>query len=590
MLTYRVDIGDLHTHQFQVSLTVPRPGAEVELALPVWIPGSYMVRDFAKHLSQLQAEQGGQPCTITQLDKSRWRVRCTGRGALRLRWRIYAFDNSVRTAWLDAQRGFFNGTSLLLRVVGREQQPHQLRLGKLPTGWQVATSLAPAPEGGRNRYQAADYDELVDHPVELGPFWQGQFLAGGLPHVLAVSGAWPRADLDRLLADSRAICQTVLAFWHGQAALRDGPAPLDIPFGRYVFLLNLVDSGYGGLEHRASTALLANRRDVPAQGAEPVGEGYTTLLGLVCHEYFHAWHVKRLKPLELAQPDYQRENHTRLLWLFEGFTSYYEELLLRRAGRVDAAQYLRLLARLVNGAAQWPGRHHHSLADSSFEAWTKYYQRDENTANTTVSYYGQGALVALALDLGLRQRGHSLDAVMRQLWQASGGGPVGEADLLNALQAVAGRRTAQALGAQLQAWVHGCEDPPLADLLRAHGVQWRTEPVGLSARLGLKLSEGPVSGVQVKQVLADGAAAAAGVSAGDELLAVDGWRIRRLDEAQAWVAHGADIDLLLCRDQRVVSLRVPALPAEQAPVKVLLSPDAQARGAALARRQRWIGG
>lgn len=589
MLSYRVDIADLHTHLYQVSLTVPRPGAEVELALPVWIPGSYMVRDFAKHLSRLQAHQGQAPCEVTQLDKARWRVRCTGRGALQLRWCVYAFDNSVRAAWLDAQRGFFNGTSLLLRVVGREQQPHQLRLGPLPTGWQVATSLPAAPQGGRHRYQAANYDDLVDHPVELGRFWQGQFLAGGAPHALAVSGAWPRADLDRLLADSRAICQEVQAFWHGDAPRTGQAADPGLPFERYVFLLNLVDSGYGGLEHRASTALLANRRDLPSQGGGPASEGYTTLLGLVCHEYFHAWHVKRLKPPELAQPDYQRENHTRLLWLFEGFTSYYEELLLCRADRIDAPHYLRLLARLVNGAAQWPGRQHHSLAESSFEAWTKYYQRDENTANATVSYYGQGALVALALDLSLRQRGHSLDAVMRQLWRASGGGPVDEADLLAAITTVAGARSARGLAEQLRAWVHTCEDPPLAELLRTHGVQWRTEPVGLATRLGLKLSEGPLSGVQVKQVLAGSAAAAAGVSAGDELLAVDGWRIRRLDDAQAWVNPGGAMALLVGRDQRVLSLTVPAWPEAQAPVQVRLSLDGQARAAVQARRLRWIG-
>ena len=614
MPRYRIDLDDLHGHQYRVTLRLARPAMGQELALPVWIPGSYLVREFARHLSGLEAEQGGRPCRVEALDKARWQVHCGGRGALTLSYRVYAFDRSVRGAWLDDRRGFFNGTSLLLRVPGREAEPHEISLGPLPAGWQVATTM---PAAGPRRWRAADYDEAVDHPFELGPFWRGRFDAGGVPHELVVSGAWPRFDGTRLVADLQRVCDTVQAFWQvpggqrtqgsGSSAGLDmasaagpetGKGPIAngtaVPFARYAFLLNAQGDGHGGLEHRASTALAVPRRDLPVQGRLPSAEGYTSVLGLACHEYFHAWHVKRLKPAELARLDYQHENPTRLLWLFEGFTTYYEDLLLRRAGLVDAPRNLRLLAQVINGVAGQPGRRVQSVAAASFDAWTKLYRPDEHTLNATVSYYGKGALVALALDLTLRQRGRgaSLDAVMRRLWQTRGAGEgagvgaglgaVTEADWRAAVRAVAGR----ALHDELDAWVHGTDDLPLEPLLASMGIHWQAERPGLAARLGLRLSEGPVTGVQVRSVLAGGAAAAAGVAAGDELLAVDGWRIRRLDEAEAWLAPDRPFTLLLVRDQQVVSLE---LAPTAAPGPVVLSLHDRPSAAVLKRRMGWIG-
>ncbi len=593
MITYRVDLADLHRHQFRVTLSVPRPAAEQTVSLPVWIAGSYMVRDFGRHLSGLTARQGRRVVVVEQLDKTRWRVACEGQATLRLSYLVYAFDPSVRAAFLDAGRGFFNGTSLCLRVHGRERGPHRLALGRLPAGWQVATAMAPAPDGTDFAFEAADYDELVDHPVELGRFWRGSFQAGGVPHEFVVAGALPGFDGARLLADTQRICEQQIAFWH--AASQTPP-----PFERYVFLLNAVADGYGGLEHRASTALIAARRDLPrlASHAHPHAtqpgrndpqagsEGYVTLLGLISHEYFHTWNVKRLKPAELATPDHQNENYTRLLWFFEGFTSYYDDLMLLRCGLIDAPRYLNLLAKTVNAVAATPGRAVQSVAASSFDAWVKYYRTDENTPNATVSYYLKGSLVALAFDLTLRQRGGSLDEVMRGLWQRSGGGgPITEADIAAVLSQVAGRPLAD----ELQDWVHGTDELPLADLLQAAGVELRPERAAWAAGLGLRLSEGPVSGVQVRSVLAGSAAAAAGVSAGDELLAVDGWRIRRLDEAQAWVARDQPFVLLLARDQRVLTLRLrpQACPALADTVSLHLN-DKPGRAVG-ARRRDWLG-
>jgi predicted metalloprotease with PDZ domain len=307
MITYRVDLHDPHAHEFQVTLTVSRPQAEQVLSLPVWIPGSYMVREFARHLSGLQAEQRGQALALVQRDKTTWVAHCATNQSLVVRYRVYAFDTSVRTAFLDAQRGFFNGSSLLLKVQGQESAPHRLALQRLPKGWEVATAMAPVKVDSRGQgiYEAADYDELIDHPVELGQFWRGQFTTHGVTHALVVVGNWPDFDRERLLADTHKICAAQIEFWHGKKKP---------PFDRYVFLLNAVDEGYGGLEHRNSTALIAARRDLPQLGKpKESSDGYVTLLGLISHEYFHTWNVKRLRPVEFTQVDHSRENYTGFL-------------------------------------------------------------------------------------------------------------------------------------------------------------------------------------------------------------------------------------------------------------------------------------
>ncbi len=575
MITYRIELHDLHAHQFRVTLTVPAPPAAQRLSLPVWIPGSYMVREFARHLSRLDARQGDKPVMLTQLDKTTWQAACKGRALLTVSYLVYAFDTSVRAAFLDASRGFFNGSSLCLRVEGRQAEPHAITLGELPRGWMVATSMpAHAAEG----FLAADYDELIDHPFELGAFWRGDFEAHGVAHQFVVSGAWPGFDGERLIADAKKICEAQIAFWHGS---KKKPKP---PFDRYVFMLNAVDDGYGGLEHRASTALIAKRRDLPQHGVAALTEGHSTLLGLVSHEYFHAWNVKRLKPIELARIDYTRENHTPLLWFFEGFTSYYDDLLLLRAGLIDAPRYLRLVAKTINTVATTPGREVQSVAEASFDAWTKYYRSDENTPNATVSYYAKGSLVALALDLTLRKEGQgTLDDVMRRLWQKSRGGPIDEGDIAAALKKIGARSYRQ----EIAQWVNGTAELPLSALLDAAGVALTSEKAGYAAALGLRLAE-TATAVQVKQVLAGSVAMRAGVSAGDELLAVDGWRIRRLDEAQQWLEPGRDFELLLVRDQRLQ--RVTLQPGSAATAaQAVLGLSSQPAARALALRKAWIG-
>ena len=560
-ISYEVQIGNLHAHLFSVSLTIERPTALQKLSLPVWIPGSYLVREFSKNLQQLQARQLGKLLTITQLDKCSWQIQCTEGKPLVLSYQIYAFDSSVRTAWLDATRGFFNGTSVFLRVLGQEDVPHALTLladKKLPD-WRAATGLAPRKinQRGFGSYLATDYDELVDSPVELGAFWSGSFVACGVPHRFVVAGAPPGFDGKRLLADTQKICEAEIRFWHGKP-----------PHRNYVFMLNGVDEGYGGLEHRNSTALICKRKDLPRLKHESgvvekkAPEGYTTLLGLISHEYFHTWNVKRLRPAEFTRFDYANENYTELLWFFEGFTSYYDDLLLHRSGLIDQATYLTLLGKTINQVAQTPGRAIQSVAQASFDAWVKYYRQDENTANATISYYTKGSLVALCLDLTLRQKGKSsLDAVMRSLWQRSQGGPMTEADLLDVLEKLSGRSFQK----EISRWVHSCGELPLESLLEQHGVSVQQEPAGLAQRLGLRVSES--AGVQIRSVLRGGAAELAGFAAGDEWLALEtgsgnqasSWRLSKLDEVPLYAGAASKVAALVARDKRILklSLKLP---------------------------------
>ena len=543
---YRVEIADLHAHLFRITLTIARPQAQQDVALPVWIPGSYLVREFSKHLQHLQARQGRLRPTVQQLDKCSWRIEARTDRPLELSYEVYAFDASVRTAWLDSQRGFFNGTSLFLRVLGQERVPHGVELVRpkaLPT-WSVATGLSPQAldPHGFGHYLAADYDELVDCPVEMGAFWQGEFKAAGVTHRFVVAGAPPSFDAERLLQDSRHICETVIRFWHG----RGKP-----PVRHYTFMLNVVDDGYGGLEHRNSTALICARRDLPRLGEAKAPEGYTTLMGLISHEYFHTWNVKRLRPQEFARYDYSRENYTELLWFFEGFTSYYDDLLLRRAGRIDDAQYLRLIGKTINQVLQTPGREVQSVAQASLDAWVKYYRQDENTPNATVSYYTKGALVALCLDLTLRKEGHGhLDDVMRGLWRRCQAGPMGEADLLAELQRVGHRD----FSAEISAWVHSTGELPLRELLQAHGVLVLDEPAQLAQALGLRCTES--NGVQIKTVLRGGAAERAGMAAGDEWLGVNQWRMNKLDDLPLYAGKASSVQALVARDRRLLSLNL----------------------------------
>ncbi len=554
-----VEIADVNAHLFRVTLTIARPAAQQRVALPVWIPGSYLVREFARSLQGLGASQTGRPSpACSQIDKCSWQIACDPKRALQVSYLVHARDNSVRSAWLDAERGFFNGTSLFLRVEGQAHLPHTLEIAR-PThtkNWSLATGLAPQkidPQGF-GRYEAASYDELVDCPVEMGAFWSGSFTACGVPHRFVVAGALPTFDGERLLADTKQICETQIRFWHGKKKP---------PFKNYVFMLNAVDDAYGGLEHRNSTALICKRKDLPRLGDARdtrVPEGYTTLRGLISHEYFHTWNVKRMRPAEFESYAYDRENYTELLWFFEGFTSYYDDLLLRRAGLLDNAAYLRLLNKTINQVLQAPGRLVQSVAEASFDAWVKYYRQDDNTPNATISYYTKGALVALCFDLTLRNEGRTtLDDVMRSVWarchEKGRSGPMQEADFAAVLEALGQRSFAP----ELAQWVHSTAELPLQALLATQGVAVHEDASQLVQRLGLRVAES--GGVVIKTVLRGGVAEKAGFAVGDEWLGValpksaaPGWRMTRLDDLTEVAGNAKKVTALVSRDKRLMQL------------------------------------
>jgi len=573
---YRIEALDLHAHLYGVTLTITNPAAHQRVSLPVWIAGSYMVREFAKQITGIRARQEQHAVAVKQIDKATWAVDCEAGKPVTLQYQVHAHDDSVRTAWLTTQRGFFNGTSLCLQAEGLANVPHQLELiaesfngaqnthhkGFSPK-WQVATGLSPVKTDrqGFGTYVAANYDELVDCPVEMGAFWSGSFKACGIEHRFVVAGATPTFDGERLLRDSQKICETAIRFWHGKKHSAT-------PHKNYVFMLNAVADGYGGLEHRNSTALICNRADLPRVDDTKQNDGYTTLLGLISHEYFHTWNVKRLRPAEFARYNYTQENYTELLWFFEGFTSYYDDLLLRRAGLIDDAQYLKLLNKTINQVLQTPGREVHSVAQSSFEAWTKYYRQDANSPNLTVSYYTKGALLALCLDLSLRQHGvknHSvsLDDVMRALWArcctGQHDGPMTEADVLAVLKELTGR----SWSSEFKAWVHGTRDLPLEKLLAHHGVRVQHDTAQLAQRLGLRVAED--HSVQIKTVLNGGVAHKAGFAPGDEWLGVEvsvktasqvvsAWRMKKLDDLLLYAGTAKKVKALISRDRQLLHL------------------------------------
>jgi predicted metalloprotease with PDZ domain len=574
---YRIEAANPQAHLWRITLTVEKPARLQTVSLPVWIPGSYMVREFAKHLQNLQAEQGGKSCTVTQLDKCTWQIKCAAGKPLALSYEVYAFDNSVRTSWLDANRGFFNPTSLCLRMHGQEAHAHSLSLHLNSDAINsialraVSTPAIPLNHSKNSNkksisthlgdYAFDDYDHLADTPFEIGNFWRGSFSVRGVLHEFVVSGAYDSFDGKRLLSDTQKIVEAEMAFWHG----KDGKPP----FEKYVFMLNAVDDGYGGLEHRASTALICGRRDLPRLGSIKQPDGYNTLLGLISHEYFHTWNIKRLKPKEFIPYDYAKENYTQMLWFFEGFTSYYDDLMLRRAGLIDNTQYLRLLSKAATQVQQTPGRKVQSVAQSSMDAWVKYYRQDENTPNATVSYYTKGSLVALCFDLSLRHgdataktkgsKTTSLDEVMRWLWKhsnasAQGQGGITEADFAAALQSLSGRSYSN----EIAAWIHGTADLPIQTLLAAHGVSALPEPAAslpMMQRIGIRASESG-SSVMVKTVLRGGLAELAGLAAGDEILAANDWRIQKLDELTLIAGNKKQVTLTVSRDKRLLRLKL----------------------------------
>ena len=537
-IQYMVNLHKPHAHIFKVTLEINTPDKSGQiLSLPAWIPGSYMIRDFAKNIIAIKAFSNKKCIKIDKLDKSTWQVEAVDT-AISVEYEVYAWDLSVRSAHFDMTHAFFNGTSLFLMPHGFEteacsvtlEQPH----GKEYSKWKVITSLnnKNIDTLGFGQYQAVDYDDLIDHPVEIGTHSEFEFTVENTPHRMTLTGIH-RADNKRLIQDLTKICQTHCTMF--------GELP---DLEQYIFLTMVTGDGYGGLEHRSSTSLMCSRDDLPltTEPTEP-NEKYRNFLGLCSHEYFHTWNIKRIKPESFIPYDLTTETYTRQLWAFEGITSYYDELALVRSGVISINSYLELIGQTITRVLRGKGRFNQSIAESSFEAWTKFYKQDESAPNTIVSYYAKGALLALCLDLTIRKNTNdkkSLDDVMRYLWSNYGKKSIGlkEGEIEN----VASKISGVDLKEFFTKYLYGTEELPLESLLSEVGIKFNLRPTTSVDDKGGKISEdknqhNPVSigarfsenstGVKITQVFSDESAEQAGLSAGDVIIAINNLQVNK---------------------------------------------------------------
>ena len=588
-IAYRIHLAQPEAHLIEVSCTVEGPDAAgVTFALPAWIPGSYMIRNFARHVVSFVALADDMPVTHQKIALDQWQViPPAGTRRVTTHIKVYAWDLSVRGAHFDTSHAFFNGTSVFLRVVGREDRACTVEIappsGKAYAQWRIATAL---PRAGRTlpnhfgRYQAANYAELIDHPVEAGLFDAFEFSACGVQHDFALTGRH-HANLDRLRRDLKKICAWHIEFW-------GRPAPM----ARYVFLTQCVADGYGGLEHRASTALVCKRDDLPGAADEKeITEGYRNFLALASHEYFHTWFVKRIQPAEFVDHgplDLQHPNLTQMLWLFEGFTSYYDDLALHRCGLIDADAYLACLAKTIGNVFAAPGRSQQTVAEASYDAWIKYYKQDENSPNATVSYYTKGALVALGLDLLIRQSSNgkrSLDDLMRRLWAEFGmtGAGVCENSIRTLARELIGDHRADTL---LDIALHSTDDLPVAEWLADHGIRLQWKGAGLPS-LGVRLER---TEPKIACALTQGGAHQAGLSGGDVLVALDGLKIStdNLERLLSRYKVGDRVMVHAFRRDELLCFAVTLTAAQPSGCELQL--DANAGKKAKALRARWLQG
>lgn len=508
MLHYQIEFDEYRQHLIHVTLRFLAQPTQI-LSLPTWIPGSYLIREFAKHIESVKAyDEAGRQLKITKFEKNQWRLYNTDYELITVEYDVYAYDLSVRGAYVDQTRLYVNPACVCLGLQDQEHSPIELEIF-LPEElkhFQIATGLsAKSLVKGRYTLKADNYAQLIDAPFELADQTRFSFEAHGIAHEFVVSGQHAM-NAERMKQDIEKICSTEIAMF-GSA-----------PFENYTFMTMATGNSYGGLEHPNSTSLITPRDDLPKadEPAEPSAD-YQRFLGLCSHEYFHSWLVKFIRPENLATYDLNKESLTSLLWIFEGFTSYYDDLILYRSGVISQASYLKLLKTQIDRYLQNPGRFIQTVSESSFDAWIKFYRQDENSNNAGTSYYNKGCLVALCLDLGLRIKGSSLDLVMRKLYENTQKGiQVNERTIFDICQELTGDHW----GEQINHLINTTEELPLDQLFPEFGIQFELKNEKTLA-FGLKVAEKP-EGVLIQQVRRDGAGANAGLSANDVIIAIDG--------------------------------------------------------------------
>ncbi|MQW91083.1 M61 family peptidase [Acinetobacter wanghuae] len=508
MLHYQIEFDDYRQHLIHVTVRFLADPTQV-LSLPTWIPGSYLIREFSKHIEAVRAyDEDGRQLKIQKFDKNHWRLFNTDHELITVEYDVYAYDLSVRGAYVDETRLYVNPACVCLGLDGQEHKEIELELF-LPDElkhFQLATGMASKSlVKGRYTLKAANYAELIDAPFELAEQTRFTFEANGIAHEFVVSGKH-QMNAARMQQDIEKICATEISMF-GSA-----------PFKNYTFMTMATGNSYGGLEHPNSTSLISPRDDLP-KANEPVepSKDYQRFLGLCSHEYFHSWLVKFIRPENFANYDLNREGYTSLLWIFEGFTSYYDDLILLRSGVINQDSYISLLKAQIDRYLQNPGRFVQSVSESSFDAWVKFYRQDENSNNAGTSYYNKGCLVALCLDLGLRLRGSSLDALMRRLYEnAQNGIQVNERTIYELCKELTGDDWSE----QINHLINTTDELPLDQLFPEFGLSY-TLKNDKSLPLGVKLVDKP-EGVLIQSARRDGAAAKAGLSANDVIIAIDG--------------------------------------------------------------------
>lgn len=508
MLHYQIEFDEYRQHLVHVTLRFLANPTQV-LSLPTWIPGSYLIREFAKHIESVKAyDEDGRQLKINKFEKNKWRLYNTDHELITVEYDVYAYDLSVRGAYVDQTRLYVNPACVCLGLEDQEQAPIELEIF-LPDGlkhFQIATGLASKSlVKGRYTLKADNYAQLIDAPFELADQTRFSFEANGIPHEFVVSGQHAM-NAERMKQDIEKICSTEISMF-GSA-----------PFSDYTFMTMATGNSYGGLEHPNSTSLISPRDDLPKadEPTEPSAD-YQRFLGLCSHEYFHSWLVKFIRPENFANYDLDQEGYTSLLWIFEGFTSYYDDLILYRSGVISQESYLKLLKSQIDRYLQNPGRFIQSVSESSFDAWIKFYRQDENSNNAGTSYYNKGCLVALCLDLGLRLRGSNLDALMRSLYENSQKGiQVNERTIFELCKELTGDDWTE----QINHLINTTDELPLDQLFPEFGLSYSLKN-DKTLPFGLKVVEKP-EGLLIQQARRDGAGVQAGLSANDVMVAIDG--------------------------------------------------------------------
>ena len=573
----RVFVVDAHAHLLGVESTFTAASGALPspfvVFMPVWTPGSYLVREYARHVEGLEAHAGEARLDVEKVRKNAWSVRHDGAAAVTVRYRVYANDLTVRTNHVDGSHAYWNGAATYLAAEAAPDAGARVTV-EVPSAWGVATAL-DAGEAPRS-FVARSFDELCDSPIDCGPHLERTFEAVGKPHRIV---AWDTPDAagvdwDKLARDTRTIVET-------EARLLEGEDAPSLPYDRYLFLWHVSPRGRGGLEHRSSSTLLARPERFTTRS------GWLDTLSLVAHELLHAWNVKRIRPVGLAPYRYEAENHTRLLWWFEGATSYYDWRILRLADLATPAEYLGHLADAASRLADTPGARQHALADASFDAWIKAYRPDENALDSTVSYYLKGEVVCALFDLEIRARTagqRSLDDVLRHLWRVHGKSetPVPE----GALPALFAEATGLTLDDRFAAWVEGTSAPDVGAALAPFGLAFeRATRKGAALGVRTSLDHGRA---MVDVVLRGSAASRAGIDVHDELIAVAGKRVvtGALDATLESLAPGAQVPVVVARDGRVRTLDATLDPPAAGEGRIVARTDATAAAKQLA--EGWL--